>query len=120
MTISRTDYGPVKVVHAQGYLSGLAAAELDRYLGELLAGRGPHKLVLDLSAVTEMSSAGLRAVISAAKRARSQKGGDLRLVAPNRRVTEVLELAGLVAVIPIYPTVEDAVASYAPSSTAQP
>lgn len=118
MTISRTDYGPVKVVRAQGYLTGLAAAELERYLGGLLADRGPHKLVVDLSDVSEMSSAGLRAVISAAKRARSQKGGDLRLVAPNRRVIEVLELAGLVAVIPIYSTVAEAVASYgAPSAS---
>jgi anti-anti-sigma factor len=79
-----------------------------------LAGKGHGRIVLDLSGVGEMSSAGLRVIISAAKLLRNERtGGDLRLVAPGERVIQVLELAGLQSVLRVYSHSEPAIASFA-------
>lgn len=112
MKISRTDYDTTAVVAVDGYLGGAYASELENFLTPMLSGRGPHLIVIDLVGVTEMSSAGLRVLISAIKRVRSSKSGDIRLAAPSKRVIEVLELAGLSTVIQIYPSRAEAVASF--------
>jgi anti-anti-sigma factor len=88
-----------------------------------LAGKGHGRIVLDLSGVGEMSSAGLRVIISAAKLLRNERtGGDLRLVAPGERVIQVLELAGLQSVLRVYSHSEPAIASFAepPSPSKRP
>ena len=83
-------------------------------LGEALNGsidNGRNQLVLDLSGVEYMSSAGLREMVSALKRVR--KGtGDLRLANPSERVKEVLELAGLDTIFEVYNTQVEAVGSF--------
>jgi anti-sigma B factor antagonist len=74
--------------------------------------------VLDLSGVPEMSSAGLRTIISATKRLRGGRGdGDLRLASPGKRVVEVLELAGLLPVFRVFETSEQAAASFSQPTT---
>lgn len=114
MKISRIDHDTTTVVAVDGYLGGNHAGELENFLTPLLNGRGPHQIVIDLAGVTEMSSAGLRVLISAIKRVRGSKSGDIRLAAPSKRVVEVLELAGLSTVIQIYLDRTEAVASFAP------
>jgi anti-anti-sigma factor len=113
MKISRIEYDTATAIAVDGYLGGAYAGELENFLTPLLSGRGPHHIVIDLAGVTEMSSAGLRVLISAIKRTRSNKSGDIRLAAPSKRVVEVLELAGLSTVIQIYPDRVEAVASFA-------
>jgi len=83
-------------------------------LGETLTGeieRGRTHIVLDLAGVEYMSSAGLREIVSALKRAK-RGTGDVRIAQPSYRVREVLEMAGLDTVLQIYPTQIDAVSSY--------
>lgn len=101
------------VVRPAGTLDSRTSPELEAAL-QTLTGQGHSRIVLDLSAVGEMSSAGLRVVISAAKLLRSERiGGDLRLAAPGDRVVQVLELAGLLPVLKVYTTGEQAIASFA-------
>lgn len=118
MDIKLISLDSCQVVELTGYLGGAAASELEAFLQPLLAGRGVHNLVVDLSGVTEMSSAGLRVLISAIKQVRHNKSGDVRLAAPSPRVVEVLELAGLSTVIGIFSSREEAVASFAPAAKA--
>ena len=100
------------VVHPTGTLDRRSAPELEAAL-QTLTGQGHSRIVLDLSAVGEMSSAGLRVIISAAKLLRSERlGGDLRLAAPSARVVQVLELAGLLPVLNVFDTDEQAIASF--------
>lgn len=100
------------VVRPVGTLDRRTAPQLEAALQDL-AGKGHGRIVLDLSGVSEMSSAGLRVIISAAKLLRNERtGGDLRLVAPGERVIQVLELAGLQLVLRVYSHSEPAIASF--------
>jgi anti-sigma B factor antagonist len=73
--------------------------------------QGTSNLVIDLSQVTYMSSAGLRELVAALKRVR-EGGGDLRLCAPSERVSNVIELAGLNSIIEIFADRAMAVGSF--------
>ncbi|GAB4423674.1 MAG: hypothetical protein Kow00106_20690 [Anaerolineae bacterium] len=57
-------------------------------------------LILDLSAVTFINSAGLRALVQAIKEAQAS-GGSLTLINPSESVRRALELVGLDSVLPI-------------------
>jgi len=115
MEILQLANGVYVVTQPAGFLDRRTTPELEAALDRLLSEKSSH-LVVDLSNVTEMSSAGLRVLINATKRARALAGGDVRLVAPGRRVVEVLDLAGLLSVIHVFPTREDAVASFQPAN----
>jgi anti-sigma B factor antagonist len=73
--------------------------------------QGTSNIVVDLSQVTYMSSAGLRELVTALKRVR-KGGGDLRLCAPSERVNEVIELAGLNSLFEIFADQTVAVGSF--------
>jgi anti-anti-sigma factor len=101
------------VVRPAGTLDRRTAPDLEAAL-QALTGQGHSRIVLDLSGVGEMSSAGLRVIISAAKLLRSERiAGDLRLAAPSDRVVQVLELAGLLPVLKVFTTSQEAIASFA-------
>ncbi|HNS01527.1 MAG TPA: STAS domain-containing protein [Anaerolineae bacterium] len=113
MEITSESFPSCAVVHPVGTLDRRSAPELEAVL-QALAGQGQSRVVLDLSDVGEMSSAGLRVIISAAKLLRSERlGGDLRLAAPSVRVVQVLELAGLLPVLKVFDADEPAIASFA-------
>jgi anti-anti-sigma factor len=100
------------VVKPVGTLDRRTAPQLEAVL-QALADKSQGRIVLDLSGVSEMSSAGLRVIISAAKLLRNERtGGDLHLVAPGERVIQVLELAGLQSVLRVYSHSEPAIASF--------
>lgn len=69
--------------------------------------RGPGSLVVDLSRLTFIDSAGLAALVAAHKGTRSA-GTSLVLAAPTPAVVKVLAITGLSAVLMTAPTVEHA------------
>jgi anti-sigma B factor antagonist len=92
-TFSVKSHKRVDVVEIVGRIDSNNAPELDALLSELLD-RGRYELVLDLSAVSYMSSAGLRALVGTLRTCK-KNSGDVRLVNISARVEEVLGLAGL-------------------------
>jgi anti-anti-sigma factor len=72
---------------------------------------GHPKLVIDLTNVHFIDSAGLSALVSGLKHAR-QAQGDLRLAGPGADIRNVLEFTRLDQVLEVYDTVEQAVAVY--------
>ncbi|MFV0132170.1 STAS domain-containing protein [Streptomyces sp. HMX87] len=64
---------------------------------------------VDLGEVGFMDSSGINALI-AAHQAAEARGAWLRLAAPQQAVRRVLQLVGVDALIPCYPTLEEAVA----------
>lgn len=70
----------VATITATGRLDAAEAAPLRAAVGDHLA-RGITRIIVDLSAVEFVDSAGLAALVIGMKRARLE-GGDLRLVAP--------------------------------------
>lgn len=81
------------IVAPVGRIDGRTSASLEQHLLEL-DGAGERRIVIDLAGVDYISSAGLRVVLSLAKRMRENKGG-LALCALGESVRRVFELAGL-------------------------
>jgi anti-anti-sigma factor len=98
------------IVTVAGRVDSSNANEFDATLAQLISDGHEH-LVLDLAGVTYMSSAGLRAIVSAL-RSTKKKRGDVRIAAPSDRVAEVFSLAGLTPLFAIFDDVETAVNSF--------
>ncbi len=96
----------VTLVAVSGRIDSSNAAELDDTLKEIL-NDGKYNIVLNLSGISYMSSAGLRALVSALRECKKHRG-DVRLSQPSERVAEVLDLAGLtVAEAPLFQVYKD-------------
>jgi anti-anti-sigma factor len=75
------------------------------------------RIVLDVSDLDYISSAGLRVLMLAAKRARSG-GGILVVAAPRPMVREILEISKFTLVFPVFATVREAVSTASPEALA--
>jgi anti-anti-sigma factor len=83
----------VVLITVDGRIDSTNASELDDALKETL-NEGSNNLIVNLGDVEYMSSAGLRALVSALRESK-KKRGDLVISAPSARVSEIFELAGL-------------------------
>lgn len=92
------------------------ATNADEIGQALLAAAGRHVpvLIIDMSGVTFCDSAGVGAIIAAYQQA-AATGTQLRLVAT--AVLRILTLVGIDKLIPIYPTLEAAMAGAPPTQT---
>ena len=100
----------VELVTVSGRIDSSNAAEFEGSLKELTE-TVRHNLVLNLSGVSYMSSAGLRTLVSTLKDCK-KRSGDVRLAAPSERVAEVLSLAGLDSLFKVYEDNTAAVGSF--------
>lgn len=83
---------------------------LNPYLAQCAAGMPP--IILDFSAVSYISSVGLRALMLAARQAKSQ-GGRLVIAALTPIVKEVFEISRFNLVFQVFPDVDAALAALA-------
>jgi anti-anti-sigma factor len=100
----------VTLIEADGRIDSMNASELGEALSQEIE-RGSRQIVLDLSKVSYMSSAGLRELVAAYNKLQNVSG-DLRLAQPSSRVMDVLEMSGLDTIFQIFPTQVEAVGSY--------
>ena len=110
LSISVESFKRVDLVTVAGRVDSSNASQLDNQLKELLD-NGRYKLVLDLSGVNYLSSAGLRAMVAAVRECKKHRG-DVRLANVSDRVTEVLKLAGLNVIFQAYEDKTSAVGSF--------
>ena len=110
MEISSTQQGDITIIKIEGSVDAFTAGDATSYLRKVVD-EGFTLLVLDLTDVEYMSSAGLRTMLMILKQVR-QYDGDLRLAGPREAVSKVLSMAGLTSIMTIYDSLEDAVASY--------
>jgi anti-sigma B factor antagonist len=108
----------VWTIAPRGRIDLPAARAIEDALNEL-CDAGRSRVVVDLTDVLYMASAGLASLLTGVRRARLLKG-DLRLAAMTDRVREVFEMSGFDQVFAIYPTVAEAVASFQPGAAPQP
>ena len=76
LKISESSNGPVHVLHLQGYLDGHTFVELERKVDSLLKA-GKTRLVIELSALSYIASAGVGVFINSQHQART-KGGTVQ------------------------------------------
>ncbi|NWG33671.1 MAG: STAS domain-containing protein [Chloroflexi bacterium] len=116
----------VTILHLKGHLHGPTEAELlDR--ARQAHEDGIRYLLLDMSELEVLASAGLRAIqnifklftpqsdIESMKQRRSEpyKSPYLKLVCPNPQLYYVLSITGFLQTIPIFNNIEEAIGSFA-------
>jgi anti-sigma B factor antagonist len=99
----------VAVLHATGEIDLLTATALGERIREQLVPDN-RVLVLDLSQVAFLGSAGLAEIVSASQ-AGSDNNIELVLVATGRAVLRPLEATGLLTMLTVYESVDEAVAA---------
>lgn len=110
MEITTTSMKRVDKITVHGRVDSSNADELDAAI-KRQTDSGRNNLVVVLTDVKYMSSAGLRALVAGHK-ACSRAGGSLVLVKPSTNVAEVLKLAGLEEMFDIYEDGEEAIGSF--------
>src|SRR5262245_58383659 len=109
MELTMTRRQAALVIGVQGRLDSGTSSRLEQELLALIA-KAEHRLVLDCSQLAYITSAGLRAVLLAAKKLKNTDG-TLVLCSLNEAVWKVFELAGFTRILSIRPTLEDALAA---------
>lgn len=107
MNINCEQHRQALVVSLAGSFDALTADEARKAIGTQIED-GQQRIVLDLSQVDFMSSAGVRVILEMLKSIR-RMGGELRLAAAQSSVEQTLEISGLVRVLKTYPSVAAAV-----------
>jgi anti-sigma B factor antagonist len=105
----------VRVMELCGSLKGAdSSGRLRARLKEVL-GNGDSQLVVDLAQVGYVDSAGLGALVAGLTTARNQ-GGNVKLARVGRQFLDQLHITKLVTIFEVYPSVDDAVKSFAAPS----
>ena len=100
----------VAIMTVKGRVDSSTAPELDSALAKLLS-NNQNKIVLNLQAVDYLSSAGLRALVSALKGAQ-ESGGDVRLASVSQPIEVILRTVGMMQMFKMYPSEQEAVAGF--------
>jgi anti-sigma B factor antagonist len=119
MVLCHARFADVVVVAPTGRVDHATAEAFRDALGPFLARctEDGDRVVVDLAGVDYVSSAGLRALMLAAKQARAQKGF-LAVAAAQPLVLEILEISKFTLVLRTLPTVREAVAAASPAGLA--
>ncbi len=108
-------YGNAVVVAPAGRLDHLAAGAFERALLPLCQDPAIAAVVLDFSAVTYISSIGLRVLMVAAKQMRGRQAR-IAVAGLQSIVAEIFAISRFDAVLEVFPAVRDALAAIAPDA----
>ena len=100
----------ITTISVKGSVDALTAAELTKTISKQIEDSHVN-LVIDLTGLDFMSSAGLRSLLGAVKESRSQ-GGDLRIVSTNLGIDKVLKMSGFHNIAKVFTSQADAVSSF--------
>ena len=110
LSLETRNRGDVIVVHCQGRIVYRdEAAALSRLVGEIL--QHTNKVVLDLSGVTSLDSAGI-GELALLQTWAQEKDAELKCAGPNALVMALLSLTNLDAVLEVHPSVDAALESF--------
>jgi anti-sigma B factor antagonist len=110
MQITSRVQNDITVFVLEGRVDSTGATEMDSALQEAAVSRH-HKMVLDMSGVTYINSAGLRTLADILTQNRAN-GGDLRLVALSSKVERVFKIIGFDKFFETYSNLDAAIAGY--------
>jgi anti-sigma B factor antagonist len=111
METSTAQYKHCDMVKVSGRIDSSTAPKLAEVLGKITDG-GRFKIVMDLSEVQFLSSAGLRVLISTQKNCRRYNRGEVALAAIPANIQSVLDLAGFTSIFKILPDVASAIGAF--------
>jgi anti-anti-sigma factor len=106
MTIDTRKESSVLVVSFRGKLDASASIEAEKKVMGLISG-GETKVLLDLSGMDYISSAGLRVLLAVAKKMKAGKGA-AAVSGVKGAVDEVFRISGFKSIFRMFPTQEEA------------
>lgn len=111
MDISANELNRCDVISVKGRIDSFTAPKLSEVLNNI-TDIGKYNIILNLSNVDYVSSAGLRVMIDTQKTCKQLSRGELVLVGVPKRIFDTLELAGFVPLFRFYSNDADAVGSF--------
>jgi len=119
MDLAPKRFADTVVLHPAGRINHTGSDELKAALEPFLAScsAGQDQVVLDLSSLEYISSAGLRVLMLAKKQARAQ-GGTLVVAGLASVVKEIFEISKFTMVFEVFPGVREALARISPAALA--
>ena len=111
MEISTKQFKNCDMVVVSGRVDSSTAPQLAETLDGITSG-GRHKIVLDMSALEYMSSAGFRALLSSQRECKKYNRGEVVLATVPQRIQEALELAGFTELFKSFAEPVEAVGSF--------
>jgi anti-anti-sigma factor len=110
MNITESSRNNISIFALDGRINSQSAAMLEETL-QTMSATGNVRMILDLSAVTYISSSGLRTLAAILTQNRGS-GGDLLLVTPTRKIQRVFQIIGFDNFFNMFDTVESAVQAF--------
>lgn len=101
--------GSALVVSISGRVDSATAGSMDAELERLIAAN--NWVVLDLKNVEFLSSAGVRALVKAMKTAK-WSNHKVKLAAIPDHIAEIMKILGMMEIMHVYPSVEEALISF--------
>ena len=111
MELSSTHYKHCDLLKVQGRVDSSTAPQLEDELKKIMD-NGHFKIVIDLSEVDFMSSAGLRVLINIQKTCKRYNRGELLLAGLQENVYSALDLAGFTTLFQVFDDVVTAVGNF--------
>jgi anti-sigma B factor antagonist len=111
MEISTKQYKSCDLISVSDRVDSSTSPQFNEAL-EAITGSGRHNIVVDMTKLEYMSSAGFRALLSAQKECKKFGRGEVVLAAVPERVKEALELAGFTELFKVFENTMDAVGNF--------
>jgi len=111
MEVTENSVNDCEIVTINGRIDSYTSPQLSDALNQITT-LNIFKIILDLSDVTYISSAGLRVLIDIQKKCKKNNQGEVVLVNSPQRVYDTLELAGFVALFKFHGDVPSALAEF--------
>lgn len=110
MDITTRKEKDITIVTVSGRIDAITAPEFESSLDGLITS-GERTLLINLSGLGYISSAGLRSILSSAKKLKSLSG-EIFFTGLQGPVEEVFQISGFKSIFKIFPTENDALTSF--------
>lgn len=110
MNISFEKLGGILLIALEGKISSVNAAQAEADIMAQIA-KGESDLLVDMTSLDYISSAGLRVVLLVAKKLK-QSGGVLALYGMQPQIREVFDISGFLTILTVTDTREQALAHF--------
>jgi anti-sigma B factor antagonist len=111
MEITTKQYKHCDLLSVQGKVDSYTAPDLTKAI-EALNDNGQYKIVIDMSNLEYMSSAGFRALLIGQRNCKRYNRGEIVLAGVPRKILDALELTGFTPLFRVFDDVTAAVGSF--------
>ncbi|MFO7816253.1 MAG: STAS domain-containing protein [Thermodesulfobacteriota bacterium] len=108
MEFQTEDKGQKTLLKAWGRMDATTSAEFEQKCDELIKNNAKN-IIVDLSGLEYISSAGLRSILAVGKKLKNE-GGNFAFCNLQGMVKEVFDISGFGSIFPVHDTLEEALA----------